>query len=69
MRKMILTIKSRSGKEYWKSDYNGSWWRRGNIRRPDDKFIGSELNLPKEILKKLRRDHRIDCVFKDKKYE
>lgn len=52
----ILEITSRKGAVYFRSDYDGSWWRRKNT---DDCrgnfFIGAEYNLPKEILKKLKK--------------
>jgi hypothetical protein len=50
---MVLTIKSKKGAEYFRSEFNGSWWRRGKMDRANY-FIGAEKNLPKEILKILK---------------
>lgn len=51
---MLVEITSRKGVVYFCSDYDGSWWRRYKWDRPN-RFIGAEQNLPKEILKKLKR--------------
>lgn len=57
----ILTLKSRKGIEYFRSDYDGSWFRKFKWDKPN-RFIGCERNLPKEILKQLpcTLDHSID---------
>ena len=52
----ILEITSRKGAVYFRSDYDGSWWKRKNTDNyRGNFFIGAEHNLPKEILKKLKK--------------
>ena len=47
-----LTLVSRKGREYFRSDYDGSWWIRYKWDKPN-KFVGAEHNLPKEIKRQL----------------
>lgn len=54
LRNGMVNITSRAGVEYFESEYDSSWWKRGVMDNPNT-FVGAERNLPKEILKQLSK--------------